>query len=120
MGVSDEIVVVRIQVLRRLVIVSVVCAMKGKHGHLHNLTSTHLASICFVAMDSSSELTDIESDDYEATVKKRGRKASKKDHKGWRLKNVLKVPRATTYTAQALYGESDVLLPVMGVLVSED
>ncbi|KAF5313905.1 hypothetical protein D9619_013062 [Psilocybe cf. subviscida] len=55
-------------------------------------------------MDTSSELTDIESD-YETTVKKKGKKASAKDHKGWRLRNVLKVPRATTYTAQALYDQ---------------
>lgn len=60
-------------------------------------------------MDTSSELTDITSDDYETTVKKKGKKTSAKDHKGWKLRNVLKVPRATTYTAQALYGESSIL-----------
>ncbi|KJA16222.1 hypothetical protein HYPSUDRAFT_147982 [Hypholoma sublateritium FD-334 SS-4] len=49
-----------------------------------------------------SDLTELESDDeYAETTKKKGKKGA---YTGWRIRNALKVPRATTYTAQALYG----------------
>jgi hypothetical protein len=55
--------------------------------------------------DDFSDLTDLDSDDeYKAKPKKKtGPKAAKDG--GYRIKNALKVPRATTYTAQSLYGE---------------
>lgn len=53
--------------------------------------------------DFESELTDIESDDY-AQTKKKKKPAAKSGKSGYKIKNALKVPRATTYTAQALYG----------------
>jgi hypothetical protein len=50
-----------------------------------------------------SDLTELEDDDYEKTKsKKKSGKAAEKV--GYRIRNALKVPRATTYTAQALYG----------------
>ena len=49
-----------------------------------------------------SDLTELESDeDYAETTTKKGKKGA---YAGWRIRNALKVPRATTYTAQALYG----------------
>lgn len=54
--------------------------------------------------DDFSDLTDLESDYYtESKGKKKstGKSAGKPRYK---IKNALKVPRATTYTAQALYG----------------
>ena len=52
--------------------------------------------------DDVSDLTDIESDDYAETKKKKKPTAANKPT--YKIKNALKVPRATTYTAQALYG----------------
>ncbi|RDB19010.1 hypothetical protein Hypma_014369 [Hypsizygus marmoreus] len=50
-----------------------------------------------------SDLTDIDSDDYKPKAKKKSA-GTRGQHSagGYRIKNVLKVPRATTYTAQAL------------------
>lgn len=49
-----------------------------------------------------SDLTELESDEeYAETTKNKGKKGA---YTGWRIRNALKVPRATTYTAQALYG----------------
>lgn len=59
------------------------------------------------AMDSDgsySDLTDLESDEYKEKPKKKSTGNVPKNG-GYRIKNALKVPRATTYTAQALYGE---------------
>ena len=60
--------------------------------------------------DDFSDLTDLESDDYTESKNNSKRKSSKggsrKSGSGYRIKNALKVPRATTYTAQALYGKS--------------
>ena len=54
--------------------------------------------------DDFSDLTDLESDDYTES-KGRKKSATKSGGKpGYKIKNALKVPRATTYTAQALYG----------------
>ena len=57
--------------------------------------------------DDFSDLTDLESDDYaESKSKKKSSTANKSARKsGYKIKNALKVPRATTYTAQALYGK---------------
>lgn len=56
--------------------------------------------------DDYSDLTDIDSGEYEEKPKKKkGKSSVAAKEGGYRLKNVLKVPRATTYTTQALYGE---------------
>ena len=57
--------------------------------------------------DDFSDLTDLESDDYTESKSNSKRKSSKGGSRksGYRIKNALKVPRATTYTAQALYGK---------------
>lgn len=52
---------------------------------------------------SYSDLTDLESDEYKEKPKKKPTGNVPKNG-GYRIKNALKVPRATTYTAQALYG----------------
>lgn len=54
--------------------------------------------------DDYSDLTELESDGYKEKSKKKSSGNAAK-HGGYRIKNALKVPRATTYTAQALYGE---------------
>jgi len=51
--------------------------------------------------DNYSELSEVESDYIESTSKKGKKKAKQENYK---IRNALKVPRATTYTAQALYG----------------
>ena len=56
--------------------------------------------------DDYSDLTDLDSDEYEAKPTKKGTKSKSGAHTGYRIKNALKVPRATTYTAQALHGPS--------------
>lgn len=58
----------------------------------------------FSLMDDEdySDLTDIESDDDHP--KKKTKNSGPKERGGYRIKKALKVPRATTYTAQALYG----------------
>ncbi|KAF9466669.1 hypothetical protein BDZ94DRAFT_127231 [Collybia nuda] len=53
---------------------------------------------------SYSELTELESDDYKEKHKKKTTGSIPKNG-GYRIKNALKVPRATTYTAQALYDQ---------------
>ena len=54
--------------------------------------------------DDLSDLTDIaESDDY-ADTKKKKKPTANSGKAAYKIKNALKVPRATTYTAQALYG----------------
>jgi hypothetical protein len=56
--------------------------------------------------DDFSDLTDLDSaDEYKEKPKKKTGSKSVKDG-GYRIRNALKVPRATTYTAQALYGEN--------------
>jgi len=55
--------------------------------------------------DDYSDLTDLDSgDEYKGKPKKKTGSKTSKDG-GYRIRNALKVPRATTYTAQALYGE---------------
>ena len=55
--------------------------------------------------DNFSDLTDLESDEYVDTKSSRKKSTAKSGGKsGYRIKNALKPPRATTYTAQALYG----------------
>jgi len=53
-----------------------------------------------------SDLTEVESDDYIETTKKKKKPTTtaKGGKPAYKIKNALKVPRATTYTAQALYG----------------
>ena len=54
--------------------------------------------------DEFSDLTDLESDNYtESHSKKKSTTKSGGKHT-YRIRNSLKVPRATTYTAPALYG----------------
>ena len=56
--------------------------------------------------DDFSDLTDLDSpDEYKEKPKKKTNNKTAKDG-GYRIRNVLKVPRATTYTAQALYGNN--------------
>ena len=54
--------------------------------------------------DDFSDHTDMESDDYADTTKKKKLTAKSGGKPAYKIKNALKVPRATTYTAQALYG----------------
>jgi hypothetical protein len=54
--------------------------------------------------DDYSDLTDLESDDYIESKSKKKSAAKSGGKSGYRIKNALKAPRATTYTAQALYG----------------
>ena len=57
--------------------------------------------------DDFSDLTDLDSaDEYKEKPKKKSNYKTTKDG-GYRIRNVLKVPRATTYTAQALYGKNE-------------
>jgi len=53
-----------------------------------------------------SDLTELETDEDEKIIKKKTKSGSGKgkDVGGYKIKNALKVPRATTYTAQALHG----------------
>ena len=52
-----------------------------------------------------SDLTELETDeDEKTTTKKKTKATSGKKDGGYKIKNALKVPRATTYTAQALHG----------------
>ncbi|KAG6898814.1 hypothetical protein C0993_003935 [Termitomyces sp. T159_Od127] len=59
-----------------------------------------------------SELTDLSSDgdgdDYRGPGSSKTRKQRSSPSAAYRIRNPLKVPRATTYTAQALYGASPV------------
>lgn len=55
--------------------------------------------------DDYSDLTDLDSaDEYNEKPKKKTAQKNPKDG-AYKIKNALKVPRATTYTAQALYGK---------------
>jgi hypothetical protein len=54
--------------------------------------------------DDFSDLTDLESDNYTETKSKKKSTAKSGGKPGYKIRNALKVPRATTYTAQALYG----------------
>jgi len=51
--------------------------------------------------DDSESLTDL-SDDEKPQVARRSKKSN--SGMGWRVKNALKPPRTTSYTAKALYG----------------
>ena len=51
-----------------------------------------------------TELSDESLSDFEASKSKKKVKGKTKAIKGYRIRDALKVPRATTYTAQALYG----------------
>ncbi|TFK35139.1 hypothetical protein BDQ12DRAFT_737722 [Crucibulum laeve] len=55
--------------------------------------------------DGYSDLTDLESDEYEESSKKKPGKKNAAKGGGYRIRNALKVPRATTYTAQALFDQ---------------
>lgn len=58
-----------------------------------------------VSDDNFSDLTDLESDNNYTESKSKKKPTGKSAGKSsYRIKNALKVPRATTYTAQALYG----------------
>ena len=54
--------------------------------------------------DEFSDLTDLESDEYTESKGKKKSKTKSGGKSSYRIRNALKVPRATTYTAQALYG----------------
>jgi len=53
-------------------------------------------------MEQDSDYSDVSDvdEEYKTSSKNKG-------GRGYRIRNALKVPRATTYTAQALYGEYD-------------
>ena len=53
---------------------------------------------------NSDGLADLDADDYRKKPKRKSARKTSKDT-GYRIKNALKVPRATTYTAQALYDQ---------------
>lgn len=57
--------------------------------------------------DSDSDLTE-DDGDYRPSISSRSRKtgAAPQKQSGYRIKGVLKVPRPTTYTTQAIYGAS--------------
>ena len=54
--------------------------------------------------DDFSDLTDLESDTYTEAKGRKKSTAKSRGKPGYKIKHALKVPRATTYTAQALYG----------------
>lgn len=63
----------------------------------------HHHHFCLMDDEDYSDLTDIESDDDQ--FKKKSKNSGPKERGGYRIKKALKVPRATTYTAQALYDQ---------------
>lgn len=65
--------------------------------------STTTTLLVLISMNSDSEAGDQLLDELESnsTRLKKGDRAS---HGGYKLRNVLKLPRATTYTTQSLYG----------------
>jgi hypothetical protein len=66
--------------------------------------------------DEFSELTELESDD--AYSKKKQKSTTNSSGKpAYKIKNALKAPRATTYTAQALYGKPTLFFPFLFVLL---
>ena len=56
--------------------------------------------------NSESELTEDDGDYYQPSTSTRTRNKGpdSQKHGGYRIKGVLKVPRPTTYTTQAIYG----------------
>jgi hypothetical protein len=54
----------------------------------------------------TSDLTDLPSDEEEESTPSQQKKGKKKAAATYQLRNPLRVPRATTYAAQALFGES--------------
>jgi len=97
-----------------------ITAPKGQHAaQRHVLAYTSFVSLFLqltgcsnrMAYESDySDLTDLD-DDYEIAPSTSRKKAPTKGAaKGaYRIKNALKPPRATTYTAQALYGADDMI-----------
>ena len=81
---------------------------RGCVGKLTRFTQTHYDHESDSAMNSGdSEYSDVEHSDLDdelAGKSSRSKKSKKSAHGGYRIRNALKVPRATTYTAQALYG----------------
>ena len=82
----------------------------GRHNvrHMKKNESRLISVLCWLTImasdDEFSDLTDLESDNYtESHSKKKSTTKSGGKHT-YRIRNSLKVPRATTYTAQALYG----------------
>ncbi|KAF8646279.1 hypothetical protein AX16_007288 [Volvariella volvacea WC 439] len=58
--------------------------------------------------DDYSDLTDLDDEEEEYSAKSKGKKKQTKRSSpgsGWKIRNALKVPRATTYTAQSLYDQ---------------
>ncbi|KAG6813438.1 hypothetical protein H0H92_011135 [Tricholoma furcatifolium] len=55
--------------------------------------------------DDYSDLTELSEDDDYGSSKSKTKKRASSPGGGYRIRKALKVPRATTYTAQALYGE---------------
>src|SRR5688572_11781205 len=58
--------------------------------------------------DDFSDLTSLDDDgsDFGASTSKKKKKKTGQSSGGYKIKNALRVPRATTYTAQSLYGTS--------------
>jgi hypothetical protein len=54
--------------------------------------------------DDFSDLTDLDTDDYTESKSKKKSTTKSGGKPAYKIRNALKVPRATTYTAQALYG----------------
>ncbi|KAG5335956.1 hypothetical protein C0989_012472 [Termitomyces sp. Mn162] len=52
-----------------------------------------------------SDLTDLSDDEFKGSPSKSKKKGRDSSPAGYRIRNALKVPRATTYTAQALYDQ---------------
>jgi hypothetical protein len=89
--------------------------LRGARSYRFNYywnNSPTLTVFCPPAMyESDSDWTEKEDDEYKASAGTRPTKAGPSPQKsgGYRIKNVLKVPRPTTYTTQAIYGVFRVL-----------
>ena len=55
-------------------------------------------------MFSESSLSELSDDEEDFVPVKKGKKVTGKKAGEWKLKEVLRMPRQTTYSAQALYG----------------
>jgi len=65
--------------------------------------STTTTLLVLISMNSDSEAGDELLDELESNTT-RSKKGDRASHGGYKLRNVLKLPRATTYTTQSLYG----------------
>lgn len=59
-----------------------------------------------MASGSDSDLTELEDDEEVPLSQKKRGKGRSQGKSEYRIRGALKVPRATTYTCQALYGAS--------------